>query len=129
MTGQAVVVKAFGGADQLAYENGAVPAPGTGEVRIRQHAVGVNFIDIYVRRGDYRMVTPPAPIGMEAAGTVVDVGPNVHQFLPGDTVAYAYGVPGAYATLRTLPAEQAVAVSAGIESATAAAVRLTRRTA
>ena len=122
MSGQAVVLKAFGGPDQLAYENVAVPAPGPGEVRIRQHAVGVNFIDIYVRRGDYRMVTPPAPIGMEAAGTIVDVGPNVHQFLPGDAVAYAYGVPGAYATLRTLPAEQVVAVPPGIEPETAAAV-------
>jgi NADPH:quinone reductase len=122
MTGQAVVLKAFGGADQLAYENVAVAAPGPGEVRIRQHAIGVNFIDVYVRRGDFRMVTPPAPIGMEAAGTVVDVGPSVHQFLPGDAVAYAYGVPGAYATLRTLPAEQVVAVPAGIEPETAAAV-------
>ena len=122
MTGQAVILKAFGGADQLAYENVAVAAPGPGEVRIRQHAIGVNFIDVYVRRGDFRMVTPPAPIGMEAAGTVVDVGSNVHKFLPGDAVAYAYGVPGAYATLRTLPAEQVVAVPAGIEPETAAAV-------
>ena len=122
MSGQAVILKAFGGVDQLAYENVAVPAPGPGEVRIRQHAVGVNFIDIYVRRGDYRMVTPPAPIGMEAAGTVIDVGPNVHRFLPGDAVAYAYGVPGAYATLRTLPAEQVVPVPAGMEPETAAAV-------
>jgi NADPH:quinone reductase-like Zn-dependent oxidoreductase len=122
MTGQAIVLKAFGGADQLAYENVAVAAPAPGEVRVRQRAIGVNFIDVYVRRGDLRMVTPPAPIGMEAAGTVVDVGANVHQFLPGDAVAYAYGVPGAYATLRTLPAEQVVAVPAGIEPETAAAV-------
>jgi NADPH:quinone reductase len=98
-----------------------VAAPGPGEVRLRQGAVGVNFIDVYIRRGDFPMVTPPAAIGMEAAGTVIDVGAGVHHLLPGDAVAYAYGVPGAYATMRTLPADQVVAVPAGIDAATAAA--------
>jgi NADPH:quinone reductase-like Zn-dependent oxidoreductase/uncharacterized protein YndB with AHSA1/START domain len=122
ISGQAVVLKGFGGGDRLVYENITVPAPGPGEVRLRQSAVGVNFIDVYIRRGDFRMVTPPAPIGMEAAGTVVDVGEGVHHVLPGDLVAYAYGVPGAYATLRTLPADQVVAVPSGIDAETAAAV-------
>jgi len=122
MTGQAVVLKAFGGTDRLVFESIAVPAPGPGEVRLRQQAIGVNFIDIYIRRGDYAMVTPPAAIGMEAGGTVIDVGPDVHRFLPGDLVAYAYAVPGAYATLRTLPADQLVPVPAGIDAETAAAV-------
>jgi NADPH2:quinone reductase len=122
MTGQAVVLSAFGGPDKLTYENIAVPAPGPREVRIRQSAVGVNFIDVYVRRGDFPLVTPPAPIGMEAAGTIVDVGAEVHHLLPGDRVAYAYGVPGAYATLRTIPADQTVPVPAGISAETAAAV-------
>jgi NADPH2:quinone reductase len=122
MSGQTVVLKGFGGTDRLAFDNVAVAAPGPGEVRLRQHAVGVNFIDIYIRRGDLPMVTPPAPIGMEAAGTVIDVGPNVHHLLPGDSVAYAYGVPGAYATLRTLPADQVVPVPAGIDAEMAASV-------
>jgi len=122
MTAQAVVVKAFGGADQLSYENIAAPPPGPGEVRLRQSAVGLNYIDIYIRRGAYRMVTPPAVLGMEAAGTVIDVAPDVHHFLPGDRVAYAYGIPGAYATLRTLPAAQVVAVPPGIDAETAAAL-------
>jgi NADPH:quinone reductase-like Zn-dependent oxidoreductase len=122
MTGQAVILKAFGGPESLSYENVSVPAPGPGEVRIRQSAVGVNYIDIYIRRGEYPMVTPPAPIGMEAAGTVVDVGSEVHHLLPGDRVAYAYGTPGAYATLRTLPADQVVAVPDAIDAETAAAV-------
>jgi NADPH:quinone reductase len=122
MSGQAVVLRAFGGADQLSYENVVVAAPGAGEVRLRQSAVGVNFIDIYIRRGDFPMVAPPAPIGMEAAGTVIDVGDGVHHLMPGDAVAYAYGVPGAYATVRTLPADQVVAVPAGVDAETAAAV-------
>jgi NADPH2:quinone reductase len=120
--GQAVMLKAFGGADRLSYENVVVAAPGPGEVRLRQSAVGVNFIDVYIRRGDFPMVTPPAVIGMEAAGTVIDVGAGVHHLLPGDAAAYAYGVPGAYATVRTLAADQVVAVPAGIEAETTAAV-------
>ncbi len=122
MPGHAVILKEFGGTDRLVYEPIAVPAPARGEVRIRQSAIGVNFIDIYIRRGDYRMVTPPAPIGMEAAGTVVDVGADVHHLLPGDTVAYASAVPGAYATLRTLSAGEVVTVPAAISAEIAAAV-------
>jgi NADPH:quinone reductase len=122
MAGQAVVLKAFGGTDRLVYENVVVAAPGPGEVRLRQQAIGVNFIDVYVRRGDFAMVTPPAPIGMEAAGTIIDVGSDVHRHMPGDMVAYAYRMPGAYSTLRTLPADQVVAVPADITAETAAAV-------
>jgi len=122
MTGQGVVLQEFGGSDRLSYQNITVPAPGPGEVRLRQSAIGINFIDIYIRRGEYRMLTPPGVLGMEAAGTVLDVGPGVHHVLPGDTVAYAHRVPGAYATLRTLTADQVVAVPAGITAETAAAV-------
>jgi NADPH:quinone reductase len=122
MTGQAVMLKAFGGTDQLTFDNIAVPAPGPRDVRIRQSAAGVNYIDVYIAKGEYRMVEPPAPLGMEAAGTVLDVGSEVHDILPGDTVAYAYGKPGAYATLRTLPADQVVPVPSGIDAETAAAI-------
>jgi NADPH2:quinone reductase len=122
MTGQAVMLKAFGGVEQLFFDNIQVPAPGPRELRIRQAAAGANFIDIYIRRGEYRMLVPPAPLGMEAAGVVVDVGAEVHDFLPGDRVAYACELPGAYATLRTLPAEQVVRVPSGIDAEIAAAV-------
>jgi len=122
MTGQAVMLKAFGGTDQLSFDNIAVPAPGPREVRIRQAAAGVNYIDVYIGRGEYRMIEPPASLGMEAAGTVIDVGSEVHDILPGDRVAYAYGKPGAYATLRTLPADQVVPVPSGIDAETAAAI-------
>ena len=122
MPGQGVVLTGLGGPECLSFQNIAVPAPGPGEVRIRQSAVGINFIDVYIRRGEYPMVTPPAVIGMEAAGTILEVGEGVHEFLPGDSVAYAYGVPGAYATLRTLPANQVVAVPPGVTPETAAAV-------
>jgi NADPH:quinone reductase-like Zn-dependent oxidoreductase/uncharacterized protein YndB with AHSA1/START domain len=122
MRGQAIVLRAFGGPEQLSYDNVAVAAPGPTEVRIRQTAIGVNYIDVYVRTGIYNMVTPPAVLGMEAAGTVLDVGSEVHHLLPGDRVAYAYGVPGAYATLRTMPSDQVVAVPDGIDAETAAAI-------
>jgi NADPH:quinone reductase-like Zn-dependent oxidoreductase len=122
MVGQAIVLKAFGGTEQLSYENIPVPAPGPNEIRIRQSAIGINYIDVYIRQGGYRMVTPPAPLGMEAAGTVIDVGSNVHNLLPGDKVAYAYGVPGAYATLRCLPADQVVPVPDSVDAETAAAI-------
>ncbi len=121
MTGQAVMLKAFGGSDQLSFDNIAVPPPGPREVRIRQAAAGVNYIDAYIARGEYRMLEPPAPLGMEAAGTVLDVGLEVHDILPGDLVAYACGRPGAYATLRTLTADQVVPVPSGIDAETAAA--------
>jgi len=122
MTGQGVVLTAFGGSDQLVYETVTVAAPGPEEVRLRQSAIGVNYIDVYIRRGEYKMVTPPAVLGMEAAGTVIDVGANVHHLLPGDRVAYAYGVPGAYASLRTLPADQVVALPAEMDFDWAAAL-------
>jgi NADPH:quinone reductase-like Zn-dependent oxidoreductase len=129
LTGKAIVLQAFGGSDRLTYENVTVPPPGPGEIRISQSAIGVNYIDIYIRKGDLPMLTPPAVLGMEAAGTVVDVGPGVHHLLPGDSVAYAHGEPGAYTTLRTLPADRVVPVPAGIDAETAAASLLKGMTA
>jgi NADPH:quinone reductase-like Zn-dependent oxidoreductase len=122
MTGQAVVLTGFGAGDRLRLEAVEVSPPGPGEVRLRQSFVGVNFIDVLIRRGTFAMVTPPAPIGMEAAGTVVDVGEGVHQLMPGDRVAYAHAVPGAYATLRTLPADRLVTLPAAVAPETAAGV-------
>ena len=104
-------------------------APGPNEVRIRQTAVGVNYIDVYVRKGLYRMIQPPAAIGMEAAGVVLDVGDGVAHLLPGDRVAYACPPPGAYATVRTMPADQVVVLPDDVSDETAAAVMLKGMTA
>ena len=103
MAAQGVVVSAFGGPDVLRYQAWPARPPGPGEVRIRQTAVGVNYIDVYVRAGLYRLIEPPALLGMEAAGVVVDTGPDVVHLLPGDRVAYACVPPGAYVSVRTMP--------------------------
>ena len=128
-TAQAIVASAFGGPEVLRFESVSVKAPGPNEVRIRQTAVGVNYIDVYIRKGLYRMIEPPAAIGMEAAGTVLDVGEGVAHLLPGDRVAYACPPPGAYASLRTLPADQVVVLPDDVSDETAAAVMLKGMTA
>jgi NADPH:quinone reductase-like Zn-dependent oxidoreductase len=125
----AVVATAFGGPEVLRYEQVVVMPPGPNEVRIRQTAVGVNYIDVYVRKGLYRMIQPPAAIGMEAAGVVLDVGDGVAHLLPGDRVAYACPPPGAYATVRTVPADQVVVLPDHVSDETAAAVMLKGMTA
>jgi NADPH:quinone reductase len=129
LTAHGIVVSRFGGPEVLRYEPLAAPAPGPGEVRIRQTAVGVNYIDVYIRAGHYRMLEPPAPLGMEAAGEVVDVGDGVSHLLPGDRVAYACPPPGSYATVRTLPAGQVVVLPDHVDDETAAAVMLKGMTA
>jgi NADPH2:quinone reductase len=84
----------------------------------------VNYIDVYVRTGLYPMLRPPAPLGMEAAGVIIDVGPGVAHLLPGDRIAYACPPPGAYASVRTLPAEQVVVLPDDVDDEAAAALML-----
>jgi NADPH:quinone reductase-like Zn-dependent oxidoreductase len=96
-------------------------------VRIRQTAIGVNYIDVYTRQGLYRMIEPPAPIGMEAAGVVVES--SAPGFRPGDRVAYACMPAGAYVTMRSLPAGDVVLLPEYISDETAAAVMLKGMTA
>ncbi|MFN0159693.1 MAG: quinone oxidoreductase family protein [Burkholderiales bacterium] len=129
MSAQAVVTTAFGGPEVLRLDNVKAAAPGAGEVRIRQTAVGVNYIDVYIRKGLYRMIEPPSAIGMEAAGTVIDVGPGVAHLLPGDRVAYACPPPGAYASVRTLAAGQVVPLPDDVSDETGAALMLKGMTA
>ena len=78
-----------GGPETLVYEDVEVAAPGPGEVRLRQHAVGLNFIDVYFRTGLYKAPGLPFIAGNEAAGQVVAVGPGVTNFHPGDRVTYS----------------------------------------
>jgi len=120
-----VVVAQYGGVDQLQAQQAQAPAPGPGEVRIRQRAVGVNYIDVYLRRGWIPpMLAPGGTPGMEAAGAVLDVGPGVHGFMPGDRVAYLGPLPGAYCSVRSVPAAWVVRLPPAVEDATAAALLL-----
>lgn len=129
MPGPGVVATAFGGPEVLRYQQLPARPPGPGEVRIRQTAVGVNYIDVYVRAGLYRLIEPPAPLGMEAAGVVVDVGDGVAHLLPGDRVAYACAPPGAYASARTMRADQVVVLPDEVDDESAAALMLKGMTA
>ena len=129
VTTQGVVATRFGSADVLELRALQAPAPGPGEVRIRQTAIGVNYLDVYMRKGEVRLIEPPAPLGVEAAGEVLDVGDGVAHLLPGDRVAYACLPPGAYLGVRTLPAAQAVLLPDDIDDETAAAVMLKGMTA
>ena len=120
-----VRVAQYGGAEQLQAEDGEAPAPGPGEVRIRQRVVGVNFFDVYLRRGLLPHLLAPGDCpGMEAAGTVLDVGAGVHGFLPGDRVAYLGPLPGAYCSVRSVPAAWVLRLPAAVEDSTAAALLL-----
>ena len=104
---KAVRVHKVGGPEALVYEDVDVPAPAAGEVRIRQHAVGLNFIDVYFRTGLYKAPGLPFIAGNEAAGEVLAVGPGVTNFHPGDRVAYYFNL-GGYATERVIPADKLV---------------------
>ncbi len=104
---KAVRVHQVGGPEVMIYEDVDVPAPGSGEVRIRQHAIGLNFIDTYFRTGLYKAPGLPFIVGNEAAGEVVSVGPGVTNFHPGDRVAY-YANLGGYATERNIAADKLV---------------------
>ena len=124
-----VRLHAYGGAEQLEPGEGVAPPPGPGEVRIRQRAIGVNFFDVYLRRGWLQAIFPvsrsaPGVLGMEAAGSVVDTGEGAGELLPGDRVAYLGPVPGAYASVRTVPAAWVVRLPAAVEDETAAALLL-----
>lgn len=123
-TATVMVVERFGGPECLQARELPVPAPGPGEATLRQTAIGVNYIDVYVRKGLYRLIEPPAPPGMEAAGVVEAVGPGVAHLLPGDRVAYACPPVGAYATRRTMSADQLVPLPEDIDDETAAALML-----
>src|SRR6202012_1350029 len=104
---KAVRVHKVGGPEALVYEAIDLAAPGTGEVRIRQHAVGLNFVDVYYRTGLYKAPGLPFVAGNEASGEVVAVGPGGTHFHSGDRVAYYHNL-GAYATERNIPWEKLV---------------------
>src|SRR5437588_2701137 len=96
-----------GGPEVLAYEDVEVGKTGPGEARVRHAAIGLNYVDTYVRSGLYPAQLPSA-LGTEAAGVVEEVGPGVTDIKAGDRVAYAGGPLGAYSEVRVMPADRLV---------------------
>lgn len=119
----AIRIHATGGADVLRHEEVAIGAPGPGEARIRQHACGVNFIDVYHRTGLYPLALPSG-IGLEGSGIVEAVGDGVSVVRPGERVAYAGGPVGGYASERLIPSQRLIRLPDGIGFETGAAMML-----
>jgi NADPH2:quinone reductase len=124
---KAIQIHETGGPEVLQLAELPIPEPGPGQVLIRVEAVGVNFIDIYFRKGVYKAALPLTP-GSEAAGTIEELGPGVTGFAAGDTVA-SVSVLGSYAEYALVPAAQLVKVPAGLSMQQAAAAMLQGMTA
>ncbi|MEY2875321.1 MAG: hypothetical protein RLZZ373_2692 [Pseudomonadota bacterium] len=125
---RAIQIIAFGGPDVMQLVDLPVGEPGPGEVRIRHHAIGLNFIDVYQRTGLYPNALPLS-LGMEAAGVVESVGEGVLHLQAGDRVAYASQPPGSYCEVRVMPAKCVVQLPDGIDFETGAAMMLKGMTA
>ena len=123
----AIRIHENGGPDKLRWEEVQAGEPGPGEVRVRNTAVGLNYIDTYQRSGLYPMQLP-FTLGSEGAGVVEAVGPRVKDFKVGERVAYAQPI-GAYAEVALRPAARLVKIAPGIDDKTAAAMMLKGMTA
>ena len=123
LTSRAIRIDQHGGPEQLKLVNVTVGEPGAGEIRIRHHAVGLNFIDVYQRSGLYQMPMP-LQLGMEAAGVVEAVGAGVTHLKVGDRAAYASQPPGSYCDLRVMPAKCVCKLPDAISFETGAAMML-----
>ena len=120
---QAIQITAFGGPEQLKLIDLPVGEPGPGEIRIRHHACGLNFIDVYQRTGLYPNALP-LTLGMEGAGIVEAVGEGVLHLKAGDRAAYASNPPGSYSQVRVMPAKNVVKLPEAIAFDTAAGMML-----
>jgi NADPH2:quinone reductase len=118
-----VRVHETGGPEVLQIENIELPPPGEGEVRVRNHAIGLNFIDIYFRKGLYPAPTKPFILGNEAAGEVVELGKGVNGLKLGDRVAYTVAL-GCYAQERNVNGAQVVKLPDAISYEVAATAML-----
>jgi NADPH2:quinone reductase len=121
---KAIRIHTHGGPDVMRWEDVPTPEPGPGEVLVKHAAVGLNYIDVYVRSGLYKAPSMPVTPGMEAAGTVAAIGPGVTEFAVGDRVAYCTGPAGAYSTERVVGADRLLKLPADITFETAAAMML-----
>jgi NADPH2:quinone reductase len=120
---KAIRVHRHGGPEVLTYEDVVIGQPGLGEVRVRNRAIGLNFVDVYFRNGAYAPPSLPFIPGNEAAGEVIAVGEGVREFKPGDRVAYVETL-GAYAEERNVPAHFVVHLPDVIDFETGAAMML-----
>ena len=118
-----------GGPDVLRWEDVEVPDPGPGQVRLRHTAVGLNYRDIYVRNGLHAVPSLPSGIGVESAGTIDAIGPDVTGLKIGQRVACVAGPDGAYAEARLVPAARVVPLPDGIDDITAASMMIRGMTA
>ncbi len=126
---KAIRIHAFGGPEQLQFEDMTLPALGAHEVHIRHTHIGVNYIDVYFRTGLYPPAAMPFTPGMEAAGEILAVGTDVSHFAVGDRIAYAARPPGAYASERIMAADSLIALPDAIQSEQAAGMMLKGMTA
>jgi NADPH2:quinone reductase len=120
---KAIRIRKPGGPEVMEWTDVEVGDPGPGEARVRLHAAGLNFLDVYHRTGLYPLPLP-AGIGQEGAGEVEAVGDGVTEVKAGDRVAFASGPPGSYAEARVMPAKGLVKLPRGIDYETAAGMML-----
>jgi NADPH:quinone reductase len=120
---KAIQIQQYGGPEVMQVVELAVGQPGPGEVRIRHHACGLNFIDVYQRTGLYQNPLP-LTLGMEGAGVIEAVGEGVTHLKVGDRAAYASNPPGSYSELRVMPAKTVCKLPEGIAFDTAAGMML-----
>lgn len=120
---KAIEITAQGGPEVMSYVDIDVGSPNGNEVRLKQTAIGLNFIDVYHRDGTYK-VPSPSGLGLEAAGVITEIGPDVRDFKVGERVAYGVGPIGAYAQERLIAADRIVKIPDGIDDQTAAALML-----
>ncbi|MBS0305844.1 MAG: quinone oxidoreductase [Proteobacteria bacterium] len=125
---KAIQIAAYGGPEQMKLVELDPGAPGPGEIRIRHHACGLNFIDVYQRTGLYQSPLPLV-LGMEGAGVVEAVGEGVTHLAPGDRAAYTGNPPGSYSEVRVMPANNVVRLPEAIAFETGAAMMLKGMTA
>ncbi len=119
----AIRIHKTGGPEVLSWEEVAIGKPGPGEVRLRQTAIGLNFIDTYNRKGIYPLQLPSG-LGGEGAGVIEELGPGVTDLKVGDRVAYGNAPIGAYAEVRLIPADRLSKVPEGVSDQQAAAMML-----
>ncbi len=116
---KSIIIKKNGGPEVLELQDVKVGSPGPDEIKVTNHAIGLNYIDTYHRSGLYQ-IKLPSGIGLEAAGKIDEIGSNVTEFNKGDNIAYASVPLGAYAQQRIIPAKIAIKVPGGISHELAA---------
>lgn len=121
---RSAVIRAYGPPEALQFEEHVVAAPGPGEAFVRNTVLGLNFVDVYYRRGTFPVPNLPAVLGNEAAGVVEAVGPDVDNVKVGDRVVYSDDIRGAYTTGRLYQADRLTLIPDGISDEQAASAHL-----